>query len=104
MPRLFVALPLADEVVGSIATFVRDVAEPGDGVKWAPSENLHVTLKFLGELPGGKVDDLLAALRRAVADVAPFRFSVGGLGAFPDLRRPRVLWVGIGLAEREVVD
>jgi 2'-5' RNA ligase len=104
MPRLFVALPLADEVVGAIERFVSHVAEPGDGVKWVPAANLHVTLKFLGEQPGGRVDDLVAALERAVAGVGAFPFSVGGMGAFPDLRRPRVLWTGIGLGEREVVD
>ena len=104
MPRLFVALPLSEEVVAAIAKFVQRTAEPGDGVKWVGAENLHVTLKFLGEQPGGKIDDIADALRAAAARAASaFSFSVGGLGAFPDLRRPRVLWTGIGLGQKDVV-
>ena len=64
-------------------------------VRWVRPEGIHLTLKFLGDTPRGKVDEVKAALLRAVTERAPFTFTVAGLGCFPSSRRPRVLWVGL---------
>jgi 2'-5' RNA ligase len=54
-----------------------------------------LTLKFLGDTPGGKVEEVKAALLRAATEVGPFTVTVAGLGCFPSSRRPRVVWVGL---------
>jgi 2'-5' RNA ligase len=64
-------------------------------VKWVEPENLHLTLKFLGEVPEEQIEAIVEALRAIAQATAPFPFTVKGVGGFPDLRRPRVLWVGV---------
>ncbi len=64
-------------------------------VRWVPANNLHLTLKFLGDVSEANLDLLKEVLQSVVAEHSSFEFSVGGLGAFPTMRRPRVIWVGI---------
>ena len=64
-------------------------------VRWVPRENVHLTLKFLGEVQEGRIDELKAALRMALDGVPGFEMRVNGFGAFPSARRPRVLWAGV---------
>ena len=65
-------------------------------VRWVAPENIHLTLKFLGDVESGRLPDLQHAVADACAGIAPFTLTIGGAGAFPDTRRPNVLWVGIG--------
>jgi 2'-5' RNA ligase len=64
-------------------------------VRWVQPDRIHLTLKFLGDTPSEKMDDIRSALTLAAADVAPFTYGVHGLGCFPNTRRPRVVWVGL---------
>lgn len=64
-------------------------------VRWVDPKNIHLTLKFLGNVEGERVAALTAALERAAAGLAPFALSVRGLGAFPHLGRPNNIWVGL---------
>jgi 2'-5' RNA ligase len=68
---------------------------PGGSVRWVKPDNIHVTLKFLGQVPTAQIDSITAALRHALAGVHIFPFEVMHAGCFPDLRRPRVVWVGV---------
>ncbi len=68
----------------------------GAGVAWVTTENLHVTLKFLGWVEPPRLELVDAALDRAVTGLAAFDLSIESLGAFPTPTRPRVLWAGIG--------
>lgn len=63
-------------------------------VRWVPPENLHVTLAFLGEVDEQRIGRIGEALLRVGREHAPLTLKLGGFGAFPDLRRPRVFWVG----------
>jgi 2'-5' RNA ligase len=93
--RLFVAVNLPDgerRAAHAAAAPLREAVRP---VKWVSSEGLHVTLKFLGEVAPGRADAIGAALGAAVRGVRPFELALGGFGAFPDLQRPRVFWVGV---------
>ena len=65
------------------------------GVKPVSSESLHITLKFLGEIPETRVEEVHSAMRRAFADCRSFKFSIKGVGAFPSTRRARVIWAGV---------
>ena len=66
-------------------------------------ENLHLTLKFLGNVVATRVDAIGAALAAAAADTPAFDFGVEGLGAFPSPTRPRVIWAGAGGGQVEAV-
>ncbi|MCL6451351.1 MAG: RNA 2',3'-cyclic phosphodiesterase [Acetobacteraceae bacterium] len=94
--RCFVAVPLEGEVHGSAVGFLRRLAALAPAVKWVEPENLHFTLKFLGEVEEGRLEKVKAALGQALAGKAAFGLELCGAGAFPNLRRPRVVWLGAG--------
>jgi RNA 2',3'-cyclic 3'-phosphodiesterase len=90
--RLFVALTLPAVVREEIAA----LSEPLDGVRWTPPDNLHLTLRFVGERSAEErtaMEDALARVR-----VEPFVLPVGGVGLFPSRGPAKVLWVGLGNA------
>ncbi len=64
-------------------------------IRWVRPEGIHLTLKFLGETRPDQVEAVKVALDRAASEVRPFAFTVGGMGCFPNTRRPRVIWVGL---------
>ena len=64
-------------------------------VSWVSPDNVHVTVKFLGGIAEARIPPLVTALQAAMTTVAPFALELGGLGAFPSVTRPRVLWAGI---------
>ncbi len=68
---------------------------PPEGVRWVNPDGIHLTLKFLGDTPAGRVAEVEAGLQRAAAGFAPFEFTVEGRGCFPNTRRPRVIWVAV---------
>lgn len=69
---------------------------PARYVRWVAPENIHLTLKFLGDVDETKMPALQRAVAAACAGIAPFTLTIGGAGAFPNTRRPNVIWVGIG--------
>lgn len=64
-------------------------------VRWVPTKNIHLTLKFLGDISPTNVDILAQMLSVEASQHSPFEIKLGGLGAFPNLKRPRVIWIGI---------
>lgn len=89
------AIDLPREIKRDLALTVSRLAEAGADVKWVEEENFHLTLKFLGEVESAQLPELRVALSRASSDFPPFAFRLGELGAFPSLRRPRVIWAGV---------
>lgn len=103
--RAFVAAPIGPDLRGSLArlqAMLRGEA-PGADVGWVRPEGIHLTLKFLGEVAGERIADIAAALRGALEGQGPFVLQCRGAGAFPSLRRPRVVWVGIGSGSEALV-
>lgn len=90
--RLFVALALPEAVRQELAA----VRAPLAGVRWTPPENLHLTLRFIGDCDEARRDAMLAALDRV--RVEPFILPVAGLGVFPSRGRAKVVWAGLGNA------
>ena len=88
--RLFVALPLPAPVRAALAP----LATPLDGVAWTDPEQLHLTLRFLGDISDEKVRRIVTHL--AAVRVEPFVLPLEGLGAFPPKGAPQVLWLGVG--------
>jgi RNA 2',3'-cyclic 3'-phosphodiesterase len=64
-------------------------------VRWVTGKNIHLTLKFLGEVEGEKIDGISQMIQAESRLVKPFEVSASGAGAFPNLRRPRVVWIGV---------
>jgi 2'-5' RNA ligase len=93
--RLFVAVPFPAEIKKRLGNLIDDWRKNGDKVGWVKKENLHLTLKFLGETALEQLEPLKKALAENLTGEAPFSFSLCGAGAFPNLNRPRVLWVGV---------
>ena len=96
--RLFVALEIPAAVRDNLAVFLSDMHKLPDQleekrVRWVRPENLHVTLKFIGEVADAKLDGIRAALSTVHSD-ASLDLRVHGLGFFPDEKRPTVLWTG----------
>ena len=88
--RLFVALTLPPPVRDSLIA----LAEPLPGVTWTPADQLHVTLRFLGDVSAEISGSMIARL--SAVQVAPFILPLEGIGTFPPNRPPRVLWIGVG--------
>jgi RNA 2',3'-cyclic 3'-phosphodiesterase len=93
--RVFIAVFPPNEVVDGLAALVERVRRPGDGISWVKPANLHYTLRFLGELEERRAEAACRAAAQAVIGLAPFAAALGAPGAFPDFRRPRVLWIGL---------
>ncbi|MBX3025211.1 RNA 2',3'-cyclic phosphodiesterase [bacterium] len=96
--RAFLALEPAPDVRARLAAVTAELARHRAAVRWARDDQLHVTVKFLGDVEDAALDALRSALAAALAGTAPLAAEVRGLGAFPDLRRPRVLWAGVECA------
>lgn len=104
--RIFFAVfptPVALESIAALLATVR-MRCPSDEIRWVLPEQLHFTLKFLGEQPEDRVSDAIAAARRAALSCSPFDIVVGGLGAFPSAQHPRVVWVGTSAGASSLVD
>jgi 2'-5' RNA ligase len=95
--RTFIAIELDEGLKDHLDRLQKDLRErlSPRSVRWVRPDGIHLTLKFLGETPLEKVDAVKDALAQAAAEVEPFTFRVGGLGCFPNSRRPRVVWVGL---------
>ena len=93
--RLFIAIfPPAD--IQTAAYRAADPLRPGhDAVAWVRKENLHYTMRFLGEVDEAAAAKAAAAMRDAATSRAKFGASLGGFGAFPSAKRARVLWIGM---------
>lgn len=89
------ALNLPDGVRRALWAAAAPVRELGLPIKWMRPEGIHVTLKFLGEVPDAREPELRAALGRAAAGGRALSLGVGGFGAFPGIDRPRVIWAGL---------
>ncbi|HET9489215.1 MAG TPA: RNA 2',3'-cyclic phosphodiesterase [Methylomirabilota bacterium] len=88
------AILLPDSLRAALAAEIERLAPRARDVAWVGSENLHLTLKFLGGVEPERLERVAAALGAAAATVAPFEVALRGLGAFPSQRRPRVVWAG----------
>jgi RNA 2',3'-cyclic 3'-phosphodiesterase len=93
--RLFVAVNIPDELKEKIACLKEKLRLSGADVKWVKKENFHITLKFLGEVAEEKIEGICLALKKTAQGDGPFEILFKGLGAFPDKKRPRVVWLGI---------
>ena len=101
--RVFVAVTPPPEVQRTALDVAGDATGGlGDGIRWTKPENVHLTLKFLGEVHDEALESICGALKRACSGHAPFDARLEGVGAFPSPRRARVVWAGVGEGSEEI--
>ncbi len=91
--RCFIAVEVDDPQVRS---FIEELSQVDAALRVVRPENLHLTLKFLGEVPGDSIDGIMKAVDSSLSGFGPFETSLVGTGAFPSLDYMRVVWVGFG--------
>jgi RNA 2',3'-cyclic 3'-phosphodiesterase len=101
--RLFVAADVPDEVLSQLDDAIAPMRGQLRG-KWVPSNNWHLTMKFLGSTYPRLVDWVVETVRAVTTEHEPFETSLTGLGAFPSERRARVLWAGLDDPEARFAD
>jgi 2'-5' RNA ligase len=94
--RAFIACGLPPEVERFLQKIQSDLKTADWPVTWVRPGNIHLTLKFLGDVERSELEPIGEAMKEAAAGLQPFALYAMGLGAFPGIRRPRVLWCGIG--------
>jgi 2'-5' RNA ligase len=92
---MFIAALLPEEIRKQLKNYIGSLKNSIEGVKWEKSEKLHVTLKFLGDVDESKVDEISNMLGKLVHSYSPFKLHLSDFGGFPDLKYPRVLYVGL---------
>ncbi|OPX31463.1 MAG: 2'-5' RNA ligase [Candidatus Latescibacteria bacterium 4484_181] len=93
--RTFIAVEISKSVRDQISRLEQHLRKEGAKVGWVRPENLHLTLKFLGNVQSVRIEDVVGATQDAVQGIKPFALFFSGLGAFPSLKRPRVIWIGV---------
>lgn len=78
--------------------------DAGIGMKWVRVQSIHLTLQFLGEVDADRLPSIQAGIETAVKGVSSFSIKANGLGVFPNLKRPRVLWVGLAGQTEQLKD
>lgn len=102
MMRLFIAFPLAVEVKDYLASVIADLRPHSDGIRWVAPRNIHLTARFLGDTEEAKVTKLSQLIDTVAGAHSCVTSSLTQLGAFPNLKRPRVIWAGIGEGAEEL--
>ncbi len=102
--RLFVAVLLSDHVRAVLKDVQARLEEAGPGVRWVPPELLHLTVKFLGEVPDPKAGAVAETVARGAAGAAPFTMQISGCGCFPPRGPVRIVWTGASDASGTLVE
>ena len=93
--RTFLAIDLPSDLHKIIVQKQERLRRELPQINWVKSQNLHITLKFLGDTPEAKIADLKQVIQEALKGVSPFVLTLRGFGVFPDKRAPRTIWTGI---------
>lgn len=93
--RTFIAIDLPDDIRGRMHAAISSLDHGSREVNWVKPENIHITLKFLGNTEPGTIEKIKEAIGSSVAGIKPMLLSINGIGGFPSLKSPRVLWAGV---------
>jgi RNA 2',3'-cyclic 3'-phosphodiesterase len=100
--RTFIALEIDKAIRDRLVALQENLSRAADQVKWVEPENLHVTLLFLGEVDIRDIPSVHRVVADGCAGLSPFSLSVETVGCFPNPRRPRTIWAGVGAGSPEV--
>ena len=102
MIRSFLAIELPEPILRKIEEVQGDLRTTHADVRWVSPEKIHLTLKFFGNIEESRIDPIFKSIERPVRSTLPFSLKVRGIGAFPHMKNPRVIWMGL-VEEREVL-
>ena len=104
--RLFIAIPIPEPVRDEIICVQREMQllVPGSAARWTKPDQFHLTLRFLGDVPVAGLQQLKESVATVCRSSQPLRLRAEGVGFFPNLHSPRVVWVGICDRERLLID
>lgn len=100
--RTFIAIELPKDIKDALASLQEQLKVSGSDVKWVSPENIHLTLKFLGEIDEAKLSKIIEIMADICVNKHPFQLRIWSCGAFPKINFPRVIWVGIDKGDSEV--
>jgi 2'-5' RNA ligase len=100
--RSFVCIDIPDGIKERIEQLQHRLRRIDAQVSWTKASNIHLTLKFLGNVSQSSIVNVCAAIERAARVTDPFEIEVGGVGCFPSLRSPRILWIGLSRSVEEL--
>jgi len=103
MVRAFIGIDIDEVVRQKLVAAQEQLAATGAQLKLVEPPNIHVTMKFLGEVPEDKINTIADSLRKAVAGTTQFNIDVRGIGVFPNLRYIRVVWAGVAEGRDEII-
>ena len=93
--RTFIAIEIPGDIVSKIRELQKGIKNFGLKIKWVKSENIHLTLKFLGNVESVRIGEITEAIFKTAEEYTPISLAAKGIGVFPGIRRPRVLWIGL---------
>ncbi len=94
--RTFIAIEIPDAIQQKIAAIITPLSVLPDKITWVKPQNLHLSLRFLGEVGIKRLEKIKSAIKQAAKTCQPFQLDFTNVGVFPDTKRPRVIWLGIG--------
>ena len=102
MIRSFLAIELPKPILRKIEEVQADLRATHADVRWVSPEKIHLTLKFFGNIEESRIDPIFKSIEKPIRSTLPFSLKVRGIGAFPHMKNPRVIWMGL-VEEREVL-
>ncbi len=102
MVRAFIAIPINEATRGELVSVQSELPRTAGKMKLVEPQNLHLTLKFLGEVEEEKIPEIHSAVSRTLEGMEAFTMRVAGIGAFPSPRNIRVIWAGVREGEAQV--
>src|SRR5438067_428931 len=102
--RTFIGVDPGEEIRQQLVAVQQNLGRETPDVKWVERENLHVTLLFLGEVDDRELPAVCRAVEKGTSSQKVFNLAVEGIGCFPNPRRPRTVWAGIGAGAADPLD
>ncbi len=99
--RCFIAIELSHEITDILSQIQDELKKTVSGVKWVKPGNIHLTLKFIGNIEEKAVEEIKEILNQIAAQTKPFKLKLSSAGAFPNPDRPRVIWIGMDEENKE---
>lgn len=93
--RTFIAVEIPENVISSIRDIQQDLKAYGVDIRWIRPENIHLTLKFLGDVQAADIENISGVMSGTAEGVSSISLQAKGIGVFPGVKRPRILWVGL---------
>lgn len=101
--RTFIAVPISEAIRLTLKEFQVQLGQSKSIIKWVAPKNIHLTLHFLGELEVFQIEQVNKLIAKITASEKPFKIDIEGTGAFPQLSRPRILWVGLTSGKNDLI-